>query len=1472
MPVVTQEEIEAMRLQTEADSLSLVHSSGKNEKERRDQRQLREMVERAKKQAAAARRQNVVLHPTREHVAFWSAVGKALKAIDHTLLPHFLEWSKPLFSAARCVSKWKSLPPTNISDASKTWPDEKRDEGLRTLLTLSSKDRQTFRELHRRSMGQPPSSPLIFRDFEGEKLPNRHFVRCRVKNAERTIRNYIKVNYQSLPPLSLEREEADNETHGSFPFPRLELPKVSCTHGTAELLLRWQCPDNSSPASFFVLETCGAEGSESQRTGDWKVVLVDPPAPESPSDEDQLKYASYSECLTGLLPNTTYHYRMRAFNEYGASGYTFVSFTTAPLAPPTPVPVVSSPQTALVTWTLYGEFRRNFRNLRSLFENIHDGLRQNSRESHVINPFLRAVPRKQLVTAIRHDYTVLNWLQEWPVSANAIRYFAWATLQWELKRRVSEMQGQSLPTGRRIFDSDDFQEALQSLPTTVYQALQEAAWRETAEEDAFLRNYAQVFSSRYGMSSISQEADGLKSGLTAGGVSVQTSQSGDAAVKIANIAAENSLEWVTWGEICFLFGIYAFSPSLLDTEEDLRNNVQSLVLTENQTNGTIAGGTNHSLPFSHKMAYEDGTVTVNGPHADRTITPILESTCCTYCLVPAPDDSAELLALCIPRQVKRFAFGGYPASKGFEQAENILASLKKVDPVGSVCATKGGTRAPAGIRSLGDRDDAVGIVDGVDTKYSLLFCVKDGSSMQNCSPEYEEIFIGKAVTRKLKQLACGMTYHIRVQAINSEGIASELSPPLYFTTPLKTLQAPSLLIKEPSAPSAVKSRNTIHSILSQSCIVTLKWKRIELAQLSNDKTDVDAEDSLISEESTSIGMSLGDNERRSMSARQSGVGKQPQDSRTPMGTDFRSARKLQTGNLLAAWASTDAPGGVGTSKNPDSHASSDGGVGVSLSRLWAQYDYRKNGSISISSFYCMLRDIGCLDFVSSETAVKETLKHLVGQHSTDNPPQWKISPLLEVSQRVDFETFCQWWRERTSTDVVFEVRRSRGIRGWAVNLIEAVMRIMRVLSGSEGNSPKGTPLEKNARTSSMTTNTVKRYLNETQKSYDRAQLGERTEFGNDSVSAYEALTMETTVYRGKDTWLQESSLLPNTLYFFRLRAIAHGPCSKWGEPLPVFTPPLPPSAPVVLETHARSVWLRWYVGEGGASKYVVEAALLQALPPQTTGMKTAANKEALRDSYLRASYRSDIPSERLNWTHVQTSTTQQCVVVSLSANTIYKVRVRALNLAGVASVPSEETVVVTKEGTQWPSSTNFSTACDNPNDVVLGDAIKWTESEVSNSKDNYYKISARVIGDSTSPEQWLKNSLEQSDTATALGSVLPVTSPSKRILSLEIKSTQSVSGTAPTGIAPGILLKRSVGYLFDSCAPITRCRWEDDKQRMSYESEFQKAFALDEALGFQVLVDEASLGMGQIIERHEEPSFQEDTKYSEEDEEEEAKD
>lgn len=158
--------------------------------------------------------------------------------------------------------------------------------------------------------------------------------------------------------------------------------------------------------------------------------------------------------------------------------------------------------------------------------------------------------------------------------------------------------------------------------------------------------------------------------------------------------------------------------------------------------------------------------------------------------------------------------------------------------------------------------------------------------------------------------------------------------------------------------------------------------------------------------------------------------------------------------------------------------------------------------------------------------------------------------------------------------------------------------------------------------------------------------------------------------------------------------------------------------------------LRWHPAEGGAQGYVVEAAIVEALPRGKKARKkqgygqlddgeggvralggaagaTAAGREGVATS-------AAIPSWQLAWTEL-TQTSVPCATVGgLSPSAVYRVRVRAIGPeGGASSSPSPETALVTPEPSDWkfpgPNRAADEFVIDSESDSVLGDAILFTE-------------------------------------------------------------------------------------------------------------------------------------------------------------------
>lgn len=167
------------------------------------------------------------------------------------------------------------------------------------------------------------------------------------------------------------------------------------------LRIAWEEAPDSEPVAFFVLESCGAEGSRSQQQQRWKRICTDPPSAESQQEPE------YEYIMDNLQPNTSYHVRVRAFNGHGASGYNHCVFTTAPPKPPKPTAVAVSMNSITMEWSSE-EFKKGEKmvaELRGLFESLEGFCPPGD------DPIDKMVRRQTVIDALRMDHEELyDWL------------------------------------------------------------------------------------------------------------------------------------------------------------------------------------------------------------------------------------------------------------------------------------------------------------------------------------------------------------------------------------------------------------------------------------------------------------------------------------------------------------------------------------------------------------------------------------------------------------------------------------------------------------------------------------------------------------------------------------------------------------------------------------------------------------------------------------------------------------------------------------------------------------------------------------------------------------------------------------------------------------------------------------------------------------------------------------------------------
>ncbi|DAZ96822.1 TPA: hypothetical protein N0F65_007083 [Lagenidium giganteum] len=196
-------------------------------------------------------------------------------------------------------------------------------------------------------------------------------------------------------------------------------------------------------------------------------------------------------------------------------------------------------------------------------------------------------------------------------------------------------------------------------------------------------------------------------------------------------------------------------------------------------------------------------------------------------------------------------------------------------------------------------------------------------------------------------------------------------------------------------------------------------------------------------------------------------------------------------------------------------------------------------------------------------------------------------------------------------------------------------------------------------------------------------------------------------FRGKETVTAVHGLAPNTSYQFRLRAVSSHATSQLSEALEVVTAPAAPTCAGIVSVLANSVTLVWYPGLNGASKYAVDIKFIETMPLANPAAVGVVSKKARTSP---------------DWTRVYDGSDTLTTVTELAPNSVYRVRVVALNRTGVASGQSTVSQLCTRTKDEErlallrPANApdHFTIECHEQGDVVVGDTVLFSERLVRN--------------------------------------------------------------------------------------------------------------------------------------------------------------
>ncbi|RLN87531.1 hypothetical protein BBJ28_00021192, partial [Nothophytophthora sp. Chile5] len=201
--------------------------------------------------------------------------------------------------------------------------------------------------------------------------------------------------------------------------------------------------------------------------------------------------------------------------------------------------------------------------------------------------------------------------------------------------------------------------------------------------------------------------------------------------------------------------------------------------------------------------------------------------------------------------------------------------------------------------------------------------------------------------------------------------------------------------------------------------------------------------------------------------------------------------------------------------------------------------------------------------------------------------------------------------------------------------------------------------------------------------------------------------MRLVCYRGTEAAAAVGGLEPNTRYRFRLRLVGAHASSALSDALSVCTAPSAPTCAGRVDVGCDSALVRWHPGSGGAARFAVDCKRIETLAPKTASF-------------------NDGPGE---WRRVYEGREPLAFVRGLQADTVYRLRVFALNSDGLASAQSTVSQLCTASNEEAQRRSRlarrpagaadyFTVECGpEEGDLVLGDTVLFCERLMRSNSD-----------------------------------------------------------------------------------------------------------------------------------------------------------
>jgi hypothetical protein len=1311
--------------------------------------------------------------------------------------------------------------PRSVTDD--VWTAEDREAALQLLRMLSMEHKRLAELKHDADSEAPPTAPVLRRQVVAETMPaflhGHEGSIHRVQNdlsitdglgigmlagtgvgSELVLQWFVGENDVDTPPplgsaaIAASRADGGNSTSASGvpEAPEKLLSRLASADGKRRSAQRPR-----QPPYVIVLETCGIAGSKQQRDGEWSRVLIDPPEPmpilsSAPGSthvpisatgqglgklpplpgETNLEWERDSRkmrgCvrLSGLLPNTAYCYRVRAYNRIGASSYAFGAFTTA-LAPP-PAPIVALP--FLVPRAM-------------LSGAAADTAPPETGVNVGIGPSFDAVSTTSLT---------ICWERRVDLRVNLMRflrifYFAMqaAAEGTTKKKRIGEIEDEDLP------ERDDMDGGIYSSASVARNALLTAINKEAglrnwlggcvaSPQDWPLRNNAPP-------EDIATSASSMRSHLAS-----------TRPITVLEALVTGSRPTLTWSSIASIFADDAEADDLLE-----------LLLT-----GTPLAPPPPSEKVSGVLDDPDGKPEFLGRRPFTMSSGALSMQSKLAHMTRKAHTLSRNPARPATADTKRrgSTSGLLGTTTAFLSNTSMTASIARPstasvrNETGSALQTRRGSIGGSITGSLSRNESPRVIIrSDIGARFSLMQCLSDGRQGQ----EWTEVYVGTRSLRRIDKLLPSTSYTFRVQAINGDGQGSLFGPQCYITT---AMPSPGNL--------RTKGRLTSTAVIVCWDPVSAENPLSTMRAISggdSNKQSEEAEGGTSSPNASAAGGGGAD-----IDAVLSALLQKTQEAKAAQLASLqREASKGKSLNddkpqsAAAAAAAAASAAATSTAKTLVPIREGDGGYGVDLGRVWSRYDSSGSGKIATSLLRGLMADLGgyfesSAPIISGTEGVASFSAASTEGASSSGPGEWRVQAAMN---RLDsnnvgyilYKDFLDWWNAADAArEKALAVKSGASGAGSitggnnSTSKKETEKSSSIAIPGSPGAVIEGLGaaviyvLEARRRLSpNEITAALMKEHNKTSGNFVTEELGTsrppRSVLSILSTSpGAEPLPRSclatsfspwTAVYVGPQLKFKAMDLLPNSEYQFRCTCVGRHAFSSASPSLMVFTPPISPFAPVPVLITPRSCAVRFYPGEQGADKFEVQIKVVETMLPATAvlhgdtdrliigaggGVSTTRGAGAsaqqlgsrlytgrnVSESHLRqvATSRADgfdaiVPSaveaegEEVElwqedpygsgWTTLFVGASTNATIAGLSGNTVYRCRVVAYNVSGVASRPSVESQFVTPDssihekltpsnagrhfvvecGSFSPSANSTATV----QDIVAGDVILFTE-------------------------------------------------------------------------------------------------------------------------------------------------------------------